>query len=713
VKILFIGEGNRFSAQLMDRLVKEGNEVCLISRENFTPTNKPKLKYAWYDYPADSLSLERVFFNVKPNQVIFAGDLFGDLEWHYDAQSTRYLGELLNVLNLSVKHHIEKFIMASSTDVYALTSTEALTEHSELNPTTYKGLLLTQAEALVREFHDQHRLPIVIVRFGDLYGYPLDDHRHDFLSERIRECDQRRDVVVNSQRTYNPVHLNDAVEALFRCTGNTPSDLYNVASNQALSALSVIQAVQTKLGTSVTLITEDGPNQTRRIDAKRIKSELEWTEFHTFAEALEALSVQRTIADQSTQSSTPSTFKINPVILHLIENVVFFGVVVALTELFKNHSVLKNIDLMTLYIISIALFFGIRQSILSIILTFAYYLMGLQLGLGNFVNVVLNADTFLKLAQYIFVGVVVGYTVDQFKTSLAQLTIEKEFLDNEYQELKAINDDNVMIKHHYEKRLISYKTSLPRLYAITNRLDSLDPEVLFSSIITVLVDVLETDSVSVYTYDTKSGYARLIGAKSDDAVFMAKSFKLSDYPEMEQKLINNDIFVGDQWANGSPAMAGPIFHKGSIIAVILIKSLRFESLNLYQINLLRTLTALISSSFIRAYQYEEKVRNEKVLPGTEILKTAAFRELLELKRHDKEQAIAQYTLLRLVHTDDAITTYRSTMNLFRSTDVFGVDSQSRLHVLLRSTSEADLGAVEARLNDRSLRFDVIDLSQLA
>jgi hypothetical protein len=53
------------------------------------------------------------------------------------------------------------------------------------------------------------------------------------------------------------------------------------------------------------------------------------------------------------------------------------------------------------------------------------------------------------------------------------------------------------------------------------------------------------------------------------------------------------------------------------------------------------------------------------------------------------------------------------MNLFRSTDVFGIDSQSRLHVLLRNTSVADLGAVEARLTARSLRFDVIDLSQLA
>ncbi|TXT17528.1 MAG: hypothetical protein FD133_1338 [Erysipelotrichaceae bacterium] len=380
-------------------------------------------------------------------------------------------------------------------------------------------------------------------------------------------------------------------------------------------------AVKKKLNSSASLTLQQGTNQTNKIDSKRIKSELEWGEIYTVEETLANMQISTLVEKDEVLVKQIKKETSNPVLIHLIENVVFFIVMATLSTMFKDHSVLKNVDLMTIYIVSIALFFGIKQSILSIILTFGFYLYGLQFDFGNFINVVLNADTFLKLAQYIFMGVVVGYTVDQFKTNQAQLTIEKEYLDHEYSELKEINDANVMIKHQYEKRLISYKTSLPRLYAITNQLDSLDPEILFSSIIKVLVDVLETDSVSVYSYDNRNGYARLIGAKNEESVFMGKSFKLSDHKELENKLFENDIYIGNQWANGSPAMAGPIYHKGKIIAIILIKSMTFDSLNLYQINLLRTLTSLISSSFIRAYQYEEKVHNEKHLANTEILVT--------------------------------------------------------------------------------------------
>jgi len=711
MKILFIGECDSFLAQFVDRHVKEGNSVSIISRREFSKFNKPKLDYSWYDVPADSVNVDRIFSNIKPQQVVFAGSLLGDEQWNYDDASNHYLGALLNLLNLSKKHGVDKFIYLSSIDVYK-DKTGTITEKSDLGPTSYKGLLSTQGENLVKEVGSNASLNTLILRLGDLYGYKPEEVKNDFLSACIRQVQQLDEIQVSKDKNLNPLHINDAVEALFRCDGNTPSSIYNVAGNTPLEPLAVAKAVKAKLKASVSIIASMGKTNPSKIEAKLIKTELEWAEFHTFEETLAEMPMISPRSEVTVQDDKPKKEKANPVILHLIENIAFFILMATLTTMFKDHSILKNVDLMTIYIVSIALFFGIRQSILSIILTFGFYLVGLNFDFGNFINIVLNADTFLRLAQYIFMGVVVGYTVDQFKTSQAQLTIEKDYLENEYSELKEINDANVMIKHQYEKRLISYKTSLPRLYAITNSLDSLDPEILFSSIIKVLVDVLETESVSVYSYDSRNGYARLIGAKNEDAVFMGKSFKLSEHKELEHKLLENDIFIGNQWADGSPAMAGPIFHKGNIIAIILIKSMTFESLNLYQINLLRTLTSLISSSFIRAYQYEEKVHNEKYLANTEILVTSEFKRLIELKRQDSEQSLAEYSLLKLIHTEDPIPYYFKVMNLFRSTDYFGIDSQNHIHVLLRNTAAQDVAFVEARLKDKDIRFELVELTSL-
>lgn len=712
MKILFIGECDSFSAQFIDRHVKEGNSVSIIARRDFTKINKPKLQYSWYDYPADSINADRVFSNIKPQQLVFASSLLGDEEWTYESNSNRYLSELLNVLNLSAKYSVDKFILLSSTEVYKEHKSGSVTEKDEYGPSTYKGILSTQGENLVREVSALTPLNTLILRLGDLYGYKPDEERKDFLSNTIHQLQRLTELDINKNHKLTPLHINDAVEALFRCDGNTPSTIYNVAGNTQMDAMDLAIAVKKKLNASVTLLSHQGNTHANKIDTKLIKSEMEWGEFNSFEETLNEMSIITPVLTNDIVLEEPKQKKANPSLIHLIENIVFFILMATLTTMFKDHSVLKNVDLMTIYIVSIALFFGIRQSILSIILTFGFYLYGLQFDFGSFINVVLNADTFLKLAQYIFMGVVVGYTVDQFKTSQAQMTIENDYLETEYTELKEINDANVMIKHQYEKRLISYKTSLPRLYAITNQLDSLDPEILFSSIIKVLVDVLETDSVSVYSYDNRNGYARLIGAKNEESVFMGKSFKLSDHKELETKLMDNDIFIGNQWANGSPAMAGPIFYKGSIIAIILIKSMNFESLNLYQVNLLRTLTSLISSSFIRAYQYEEKVRNEKYLTNTEILVSSEFKQLINLKRNDTKQSIADYTLLRLTHTEEPSAYYFKIMNLFRSTDYFGVDSQNRIHVLLRNTAAQDVSFVEARLKDKDIHFEVVELDAL-
>jgi nucleoside-diphosphate-sugar epimerase len=713
MKILFVGECDGFSAQFIDRQVKEGNSVSIIAHRDFTKINKPRLEYKWYDYHAESVNVDRIFSNIRPQQVVFAGSLFGDEIWTYDPASNRYLSELLNVLNLSIKYRVDKFIFLSTTEVYKEIKSGVVSEKSELRASTYKGILSTQAEALVTEVGSMNSLNTLILRFSDLYGCKPNEERRDFLSNLNLELQGLSELHINKNHKFLPLHLSDAVEALYRCEGNTPSKIYNVSGSKPIDALELANMVKKKLKVSTPLITQLGQKQANKIDSQLIKTELEWGEFKSLEETLDLMKFSEQAVTQVVLSELPKLQKADPVLLHLIENVVFFALMASLSFLFKDHSILKNVDLMTLYIVSIALFFGIRQSILSIILTFGFYLYGLQFDFGNFIHIILNADTFLKLAQYIFMGVVVGYTVDQFKTSLAQNNIEKEYLENEYEELKEINDANVMIKHQYEKRLISYKTSLPRLYSITNQLDSLDPEILFSSIIKVLVDVLETDTVSVYSYDSRNGYARLIGAKNEESMFMGKSFKLSEHKELEHKLLENDIYIGNQWADGSPAMAGPIFHKGNIIAIILIKSMTFESLNLYQVNLLRTLTSLISSSFIRAYQYEEKVHNEKYLKNTEILVASEFKQLLAIKRNDSEQALADYTLLRLVTSEEPSSYYFKVMNLFRSTDYFGLDEKHQLHVLLRNRAAQDVAFVEARLKDKSIHFELVDLNDLA
>ena len=81
----------------------------------------------------------------------------------------------------------------------------------------------------------------------------------------------------------------------------------------------------------------------------------------------------------------------------------------------------------------------------------------------------------LKIAQFMFLGVAVGYIVDHYKSVINEKNVEYEFLDSEFKEIAEINNDNIIIKQEYEKRLLNYKTSLPKLHLIVSQLNVLEP----------------------------------------------------------------------------------------------------------------------------------------------------------------------------------------------------------------------------------------------
>ncbi|MDP3443364.1 MAG: hypothetical protein Q8T08_10955, partial [Ignavibacteria bacterium] len=87
-----------------------------------------------------------------------------------------------------------------------------------------------------------------------------------------------------------------------------------------------------------------------------------------------------------------------------------------------------------------------------------------------------------------------------------------------------------------------------------------------------------------------------------------------------------------------------------------------------------------------------------------------FKHLIEIKRNDSEQALADYTLLRLNHSEDPISYFFKVVNLFRSTDYFGIDSQNCIHVLLRNTSAQDVSFVEKRLIDKDIKIEIVSLN---
>jgi len=336
MKILYIGECDSFSAQFIDRHVKEGNSISVISNHDFSKINKPKLEYKWYNYQADNINVERIFSNIKPQQVVFAGSLFGNDEWVYEHASTRYLSELLNILNLSKKYNVNKFFFLSSTEIYRNDENNLIVEDSEYGALTYKGILSKQGELLANEFSAINPLDVLILRFSDIYGYKIDERKYDFLSNIVYQLQKHEEVEINKNLILTPLHISDAVEAIFSCEGNTPSKIYNISGNTQYNAMEVAGIVKKKLNVSTSLIIRQGIKRNNNFDTKRIKSELEWSEFNNFEDFVKNMQISTdTQLDNQINVKTEKE-KSNPVLIHLIANVVFFYVMASLSFLFKD-----------------------------------------------------------------------------------------------------------------------------------------------------------------------------------------------------------------------------------------------------------------------------------------------------------------------------------------------------------------------------------------
>ncbi len=705
MNVLYVGRCDSLASKLVNRFVKDENNVFIISSEDFTKAEKPGLKYKLYPYESQNLGIDKVFNSVKPEIVIFAGDIFADYTWDPSEKSNIYLSQLLNILNKSVSTEVSKFIYLSSEEVYS-PSAEMISEAEEKKPVTYKGILCSQGEDLLLKFHQMYMLDYVILRISLLYGFSADDKQKDLVSSVLNSFNKNREFNGNRYRILSPVHINDVIEAIFRVKDSPSCCVYNLSGSEKIDEFETAELINDISGRQYSVKEYYGEYSCYNLDTAKIKRELEWVQFYNFKEELAKCDF--TQAEIKKQNKAPKK-RIHTETLNFVENILMFALFAFLTVFIEQYTVFRTIDLFYFYILLIALIFGIKQSILSIVFSSIFYIYRTGVNTSSLIDVLLNIECILKIAQYIFIGSVIGYSVDSYKVKMEEKEVEYDYMLNEYKEIKDINDDNIIIKHEYERRLLNYKTSLPKLYTIISQLSVLEPAKIFSAIVNVVKDVMNTKTVSVYTLNKESEYARLIVSLNSASVFQGNSFKLGNFPKMKGILFDNEIFVSDQWSRNEPSLAAPIFHKGQCIAIIIINEMPFHSLTIYNINLFKTLAVLITSSIVKANEYEEAIRVNKYIANTNILNEKEFNNLVEIKKEEQRQGLSNFCLLKINCDDGVLETYNKICSFFRTTDFFGLDGNNQLLVALGNTQLKDAEHVIKRLEAKGNSVTVLDL----
>ncbi len=707
MKLLFVGDADILAKSLVDSLAKEDYSIFIVSKNDFEKELKPALDYNFFPLSSDYLVNEEVFLSISPDAIIFAGENYIKNNWDFDSAMNNYSKNLHFWLEKSKV--TKKFIYLSSTLVYG-DSGQAVSENDSVNPLSLKAITMLNSESLVKLYEKQFRVKTTILRCSDIFNN--NTFYSNFLSEKVEEIYNSETIKVPDNELIQPIHVNDISNAIKRLLQNgLQNKIYNVCSTKTYKITQLYELLIRKVNPKCELkiILND---KSIDISNKNLKKDFEWVDFKDFLVFLESFDYKIHLP----KGEKDNTKKINIFEIlkkayeqarKIIDNSILFVIFFLIGYFTKDNNLFANIDWMIIYIVLIALNYGMLHTTIAIVLASITHFLKSGLSFEQILYFYSYVDIIVKIIQYIFTGVIVSYTIDVLREELRVKNEENESLKLDNSEIKNINAKNVLIKNEYEKRLMSTKNSLPKLYSIISRINVLQPEKIFYEILNITSDIMETDTVAVYITNKNSSYVRLTVALNKESIYSGKSWNLNNDTDIKEKIEKGEIYIGDKW-NNKPVFVTPIMHANDCIAIIVLKNMTFEEQSLYKVNLLRTLSVLVSDAITKVINYENVMRANIYIQDTDILIYSEFIKKVALGYEKKRMKLGECCVIKCELKLDNLENYKLLKGMFRNTDVLGLDNSGKLNILLGNDSEDEAMFLIERLKMKGIIAEITE-----
>lgn len=699
MKAAYIGTKNQLSEAFMERMGKEGNEVYQLSTAGCSRDVQGKFRHRYYQISLSGDTFRKVLKSISPDWIVFAGEYYMDSIYQEAEEADVAL--LTRTVQILRELKEAKLILLSSSEVYGMCEGKA-DERQGLMPVTEKGIRFAREEQILELYGKQFGLNLTVARSSHLYADRAQEGGKDFLSRAFSNITGEKEVMQIADDSLQPLHVSDFVDGIKRIMDAGKQGIYNVTGSHSVSRRHIYEIIEEKMSEKREVSWLEARGGTAA-DNSLIKKELEWTDFRKLENQLAADEIEFVRKKEKRERRKKSRFP--AALRRTVENAVIFASFFAVCYVSSSHSLFSRIDWLTIYVILISVYMGIRQSALAVILAGGAYLYLQDLSILEMTNFYSYAGSVLKIMEFVFLGLVVSYTTDMLRENLRDAHRELEMRNEEYDELKKINDENVMIKNEFEGRLLDSKTGFPRLYQVVSRLMVLQPDRIFMEIVHIIAEMLHTDTAAVYLVRENSPYLRLANALNEASVQGGKSWDISGLPQLGACMNAGELYQGNIW-EGEPSVVMPIQYQGKCVAAVLVKSIPYESNTLYYINLLKTLSLLLREAVGRAMDYEKLVQEELYIEETDVMKPEAFRRNVALAREKEEKQLARYCVARITCPGDWKDGYRVLAEKLRTTDYLGLGEDGSLYVLLNNTEAEDVGFLQKRLKESNIAVTV-------
>ncbi|MCD8325641.1 MAG: hypothetical protein LUC90_02830 [Lachnospiraceae bacterium] len=378
-----------------------------------------------------------------------------------------------------------------------------------------------------------------------------------------------------------------------------------------------------------------------------------------------------------------------------------------LTNFTSDSVYFQYVDVRLFFIVIVATVWGLRCGIVAAVLECLALIREYSLIGVSAVQLFYVIENWLPFAVYVMAGTITGYVRDQKTKEIEFSNKEYELLRNKYIFLNDVHQNSLQNKSEYKRQILGFKDSFGKIFDAVQKLEGERPEDIFIDGLAVLEDILQNNSIAIYSVEAGQRFGRLIICSGALTESLAKSIRLEDGGDMFETVTEGGIWRNMELEEEKPMYAGGVFRDGQIVLLLTVQEAKTGQLGMDYVNIFHILCGLVQNAFLKALRYEELQEEENYISGTRVLRPKRLKEFLKVQEEMKRAGTADYVLLRLEEKNvDAAQS--SLSGIVRTSDRLGAGEDGTLYLVLVQANLQSVGIVEERLKTREISYEIVE-----
>ncbi len=349
----------------------------------------------------------------------------------------------------------------------------------------------------------------------------------------------------------------------------------------------------------------------------------------------------------------------------------------------------------------IGLRYGNYIGIMGATLYSIYYSAVYAHQIGPFIEILGEIGYYKYILSIYWSAVILGIFKDNYDIVTLRLNNRILLLETGLERLGRRYEESLAVNKDLKKQIIGAEHSILSLYEIASRLDSLDPEDVFTDTMGILKKFINATAVSIYTVDKKNH--DLLRLKIRMGNLVGKDIRTIDVLKSEAyaRVVHDKTILkwNDTDDASFPLMSAPVMLDDQVMAVINIEDMDFDVLSEYAFNLFKVIVEWVSKSLAQAVYVDQQINEDKYIADTQFLQYAEFNARLDQEKRRKTEFDLGYLYLQYTLVDiDFETLHSKIAKVLRSVDVYSYDEVSRtVHILLPATPYSAFEMINERI----------------